>query len=81
MVIITGRWPVGPIVLLLAERRLRRRPVILRRGRRVVLHRRRRVIPILDSDRRAVAETASGTGFVGEAGRRQWDHKRWEHRF
>jgi hypothetical protein len=73
LVIITGRWPVGPIVLLLAERRLRRRHVIWRRGRRV--------IPILDSDRRAVAETASGTGFVGEASRRQWDHKRWEHRF
>jgi hypothetical protein len=45
------------------------------------LHRRRRVIPILDSDRWAVVETASGTGFVGEASRRQWDHKRWEHRF
>ena len=81
MVIITGRRPVGPIVLLLAERRLRRRPVIWCRGRRVVLHRRRRVIPILDSDRWAVVETASGTGFVGEASRRQWDHKRWEHRF
>jgi hypothetical protein len=81
LVIITGRRPVGPIVLLLAERRLRRRPVIWCRGRRVVLHRRRRVIPILDSDRWAVVETASGTGFVGEASRRQWDHKRWEHRF
>ena len=73
MVIITGRRPVGPIVLLLAERRLRRRPVIWCRGRRV--------IPILDGDRWAVVETASGTGFVGEASRRQWDHKRWEHRF
>jgi hypothetical protein len=72
LVIVTWRWPVGAVVLLLAGRRLRRR--------RVVLHRRRRVIPILDSDRRAVAKTASGTGFVGEAGRRKWDHKRWEHR-
>lgn len=45
------------------------------------MHRKRHVIPILDSDRRAVAETASGTGLVGEASRRQWDHKRWEHRF
>ena len=72
MVIIAGRRPVGPIVLLL-ERRLRRRPV--------VLHRRRRVIPILDSDGWAVVETASGTGFVGEASRRQWDQKRWENRF
>ena len=80
MVIIAGRRPVGPIVLLL-ERRLRRRPVIWCRGRPVVLHRRRRVIPILDSDGWAVVETASGTGFVGEASRRQWDQKRWEHRF
>ena len=59
------RWPVGPIVLLLAERRLDRRPVICRRRRRVVLHGRRRVIPILGSDRRAVSQTAGGTGFVG----------------
>ena len=63
--VITGRRPVGPIVLLLAERRLRRRPVIWCRGRRVVLHRRRRVIPILDRDKRPVVETRSGTGFVG----------------
>ena len=59
------RWPVGPIVLLLVERRLNRRPVIWRRRRRVVLHGRRRVIPILDSDRPAVAQTAGGTGLVG----------------
>ena len=66
------RWPIGPIVLLLAERRLNRRSVIWRR--------RRRVIPILDSDRRAVAQTGGGTRFVGEASRSRWDRERWEHR-
>src|SRR6516225_385551 len=64
-VVLVFRWPVGPIVLLLAERRLDRRPVIWRRRRRVVLHGRRRVIPILSSDRRAVSQTAGGSGFVG----------------
>ena len=68
MVIVTRRRPVEAVVLLLAGRR----PVIWRR--------RRRVIPILDSDRQAVAETGSGTGFVGKASGRQWDHKRWEYR-
>ena len=66
--------------MLLAERWLRRRPVIWLRRRRVVLHRGRRVIRVLDSDRRAVAQTPGRAGFVGEASRRQWDHKRWEHR-
>lgn len=51
--------------------------LIAERRRPVIWLRRRRVIPVLD---RAVAETASGTGFVGEASRRQWGHKRWEHR-
>jgi hypothetical protein len=74
LVILTWRWPVGAVVLLLA----RRRPVIRRRG--VVLHRRRGVIPILDSDSRTVAKTGSGTGFIGEASRRQRGHERWEHR-
>jgi len=74
LVIVTRRRPVEAVVLLLAGRR----PVIWLSRRRVVLNRRRCVIPILDSDRQAVAETGSGTGFVGKASRRQWDHKRWE---
>jgi hypothetical protein len=76
LVILTWRWPVGAVVLLLAGRR----PVIWLRRRCVVLRRRRRIIPILDSDNRTVPETGSGTGFVGEPSRRQGDNKRWEHR-
>lgn len=71
MVIITWRWPVGPVVLLLAERRLRRRPVVWLR--------RRAIVSISDTDRRPVVEPGSGTGFVCEPCRRRWDHKRWEH--
>ena len=74
------RRPVGAVVLLLVEWRLGRPPVIWLRRLCVVLHRRRNVIPILDRESRAVAETGSGTGFVGKASRRQWDHKRWEYR-
>jgi hypothetical protein len=66
--------------LLITERRLRKWHVVRVRKRRVILHTRRRVVPILDSDRRSVVETGSGTGFVGEASRRRWDYKRWEHR-
>jgi hypothetical protein len=77
LVIVSWRWPVG--VLLLAERRLRRWPVIWFRRRAIVGLRRRAIVSISDTDRRPVVEPGSRTGFVGEPSRRRRDHKRREH--
>jgi hypothetical protein len=72
LVIITWRRPVVWLS--------RRAVVWLRRWPVVWVRRGRRVIPVLDSDKRPVVETGSGTGFIGEPSRRQWSHKRREHR-
>jgi hypothetical protein len=73
LVIIIWRRPVGPVVLLIAERRLSR-PIILMRRRPVVWLRRRDIVPVSDTDRRPVVEPGSGTGFVSEPSRRRRDH-------
>ena len=85
MVIVARRRPVGAVVLLLTERRLRRWRVIWFRRRAIVGLKRRAIVSISDADRRPVVEPGSRTGFVGEPSRRRRDHKRrgkhglWDH--